>query len=146
MKSLAASSALSAGSDIWVTAPVKISSWTQKIDWYLNFQITRFTQRKKTVPAPELQELWMKSFDFKIKEDFLEDDDEMVLLSSPSLPCKWVIHLPHWTEKKEISAALLKKISALNATSVRFFLPKNQAPHISKTQNLELSFVADANE
>ena len=41
IKQLSYHTALTPGSDLWILSEKEYSFWTQKIDWYLNFQISR---------------------------------------------------------------------------------------------------------
>ncbi|MBC7371156.1 MAG: hypothetical protein H7326_06305, partial [Bdellovibrionaceae bacterium] len=93
MNILSQASALNPGSDLWIVPDFSNSKWTQKLDWYLNFQMIKASRHL----APELRnytlyvqrETGLPSFDPSAAAP-----QALMITSEVYLPNKWVVMVP----------------------------------------------------
>lgn len=114
--------ALSPGKETWVLPSLNQSRWTQKVDWYLNFILTRAQQHE------------VKGFDSKLSHIVNDNelplgpitvpDDAAFLLGSESrLPNKQTVVIPYADDIEKWIHKAHEVWSGLNQPSVRIFLP-----------------------
>ncbi len=136
IKQLSYHTALTPGSDLWILSEKKYSFWTGKIDWYLNFQISRkfphiglsCDQIKKLTNEWELPH-------FKLN---LTSENRALMIASESfLPNTKTVILPfinrqlrHWIDEA------LKVWKNIEYPSLRLFFPDDQ--HYKKTDRIKL--------
>ncbi|MCM2282323.1 MAG: hypothetical protein NDI61_10825 [Bdellovibrionaceae bacterium] len=95
---LATEEALLAGADLWVMADLASSAWTQKIDWYLNFQILRSSTHRTMQSSPELKQVlahW--EVELPVEPNRKTDTAEtapLMIASSERLPNHAVVMIP----------------------------------------------------
>ncbi len=120
-------SAFVPGADLWILPPLEKSAWTRKIDWYLNFQISK--SRNRLVPHlhPHLEKI--------IKDNGMPFDDfrrhqstkiqPLLIASRTQLPNKMTLE---WMASgNETPKEWITNINLcwrdLNQPSLRLFLP-----------------------
>ncbi len=94
---LTEATALSDGADLWIITQGDISKWSQKMNWYLNFQIGK-TQRHSTPKISEFLELVLKETDLKqvqLRTQEEKSNSAVLFVASQLLPCKSVLLLPY---------------------------------------------------
>ena len=131
IKQLSYHTALTPGSDLWVLSEKKYSFWTRKIDWYLNFQISRkFSHTNLSSDQVErLTNEWELPY-FKLD---LDNTNKALMIASESfLPNTKTIILPFIN--KHLTSWIceaLKVWENIKYPSLRLFLPNDQ--HYEKT-------------
>lgn len=114
--------ALSTAADLWVVSDIQKSRWTQEIDYYINFQITRAQNRTRQAMDPQLQKIMTK--------ESVEGSIDavagplMIVPHSNNLPAKCILYLnatDDWFEKANDVWNNLKR------PSVKLFLPASFA-------------------
>jgi hypothetical protein len=148
---LSKSSAMNAGSDLWIVPQYQQSHWTPLVDWYLNFQIYKYQTKSRAELSEKLQSI-LSSTEFKYKTDFKNSPSDICMIgSSHLLPNRWVCVIE--SESTSFSAWLEKayKISkSLNFPSIRFFLPPGRnasevtIPNLPDFQKSEVTVVLDS--
>jgi hypothetical protein len=122
MESLPAS-ALAPGADLWIVPERKQSSLTQKIDWYLNFQIAKSVQHQSQDLSPIVGEI-LRSCALKNYDFLHEDSDALLILSTRTLPNRWVMVLKGSSDLNDWLQIALQKWKKMNSPSLRIFLPE----------------------
>ena len=140
MNILSQASALNPGSDLWIVPDFPNSKWTQKLDWYLNFQMIRSTRHL----TPELRnytlfvqrETGLPSFESKTA-----DWQPLMITSEAFLPNKWVVLVPGAEDFNSWVKEVSKIWANLQKPNLRIFLPTGQsASSIEKAWSKQHSF------
>ena len=111
---LSPSKAFQPGAQLWLITDDQHSSWTSIIDWYINFQITKYRQKKnvKTQSALNFQESI-----FKQKQ---KNSSPLLIGSSSFLTCQQLLELPYTKNWLDQAYSIWQ---SLNCPSLRVFLP-----------------------
>ena len=126
VKQLSYHTALTPGSDIWILSEKKYSFWTQKIDWYLNFQISKefpridlsYAQRKKLTDQWELPH-------FKLSMD--NKNRVLMIASERLLPNTKTVILPFINKHLESWVyEALRVWKNIKYPSLRLFFPNDK--------------------
>jgi hypothetical protein len=119
---LSSVSALNPGADLWIVPEFDSSRWTQKLDWYLNFQILR--NHRHSMPEVRNYTLYVQNqTGLEPYRAELPKTAPLMINSEAFFPNKWVVVVPvanefrHWVE--EVS----KVWDGLKHPSLRVFLP-----------------------
>ena len=111
-----------AGSDLWIVPERNSSHFVQKMDWLLNFQISKATQHQSpTLPKQVLQILEnaaLKDYDWAPSSN-----DSLLILSSQCLPNRWVMVLRGSDRIETWAEQAVQKWKKMKSPSVRVFLP-----------------------
>ncbi len=89
IRTIEQSQAFSPGSDLWVIPQNCITPLVRKIDWYMNFQISRSQGHKSEVLAPQLIQI--------INENALPNftpekvSPNTLLVARQNLPAQWLV-------------------------------------------------------
>ena len=115
-------SALSPGHQLWILPEASLSRWTQRVNWYLNFQVSKLEQKvPANTPAP-LQNL-LDEVEWQIPQQRVVDSAPLMVFSPRRVPARWVVVVPEagdldaWTTK--IHALWMQ----LQRPSLRVFMP-----------------------
>lgn len=123
---LSQASAFNPGSDLWIVPDLEKSQWTEKLDWYLNFQICRSSRHQ----APRLPE-YVKDVLSETglpKQDLTQNKQApLMIASSELLPNKWVVILPWQDDLSQWTAEAYKVWHSLQKPTLRVFLPPGQS-------------------
>ncbi len=131
-KILSAHTALVPGSDLWVLPQLTESYWTERINWYLNFQISRAESHKsKALSDLQIQEI--HEFDLPHFEPQNNIPNALLIGSRDSLPNSQTIVLK-FNQDIEVWLKDIQHIwSALGQPKIRIFAPKKiKAENISQ--------------
>lgn len=133
--------ALSIPADLWVLPSIKKSKWTQEIDYYIRFQITKAQSRVKSDVDPQLK---------KILENELVWEPEgttqgpLMIVPQDNLPAKCILYLETPSETWLNQAYEVWK--NLNRPSIKLFLPAGVKENDIQSQWKEfanLSFIEE---
>lgn len=130
-----------AGCDLWVTSAPDKSAWSRRMDWYLNFRITKGFQSSMPERSPGLETLLSKvKWAIPRKKDW--NTDTLLIAANQSLPCKWVLVLEDLNPDSITDGLkkLLKIWKDFNQPKMRLFLPSqlNQDALRKSWSSLEL--------
>lgn len=111
---------------MWVLPSPLNSLWSRKIDWYMNFQITRGLQHQSGSRSKHLEEI-LSRVAWKLPGEFNTEQDPLLIAVGPRLPCTWLLILEDFVaDKKSFGRALpvLSKVwSDLKEPRLRLFAP-----------------------
>ena len=125
IKQLSYHTALTPGSDLWILSEKKYSFWTQKIDWYLNFQISRKFPHI-TLSHEQIKKL---THEWELPHFKLDLDNEkrtLMIASENFLPNTKTVILPfsHQQLRSWVDKAL-RIWKNIKCPSLRLFLPND---------------------
>lgn len=122
---LSQASALNQGAQLWVVPGSENSRWTMKIDWYLNFQISK-ASRHQAPPSP----LYLQKVAAETgleKTSFVTASQSPLLIPCHDLlPCRWTAMVPLHKNYTEWVLQIEKLWESLERPSFRVFLPAGQ--------------------
>lgn len=125
MNILSSASAFNPGSDLWIVPDSANCHWTQKLDWYLNFQIIK-GQRHLSPEIRIFTKLIQKETGLESYEQSLPKGAPLMVTSEAFFPNKWVVVVP----MAENFSLWVRQISGiwenLKHPSLRIFLPTGQ--------------------
>ena len=124
---LSQAAALGQGSYLWIVPPLYQSQWTKKLDWYLNFQISRSLEHKSPILSDELKKIIEDNklstlYEFTTKPIHPKP---LLIASHDHLPNGAILaielenNFSHWVSECYKHWQLLEK------PSLRIFLPQN---------------------
>lgn len=126
MTVLTQSSSTNAGADLWVIPELQNSRASQKLDWYLNFQLSRSLHQSSLQLHADLIGLLKQC---GLPETHYQDQSprnpmsKMLIDSSQLLPNRWVVQLDHSDDLKNWSLEISEIWKGLRKPSLRVFLP-----------------------
>lgn len=110
--------AFTTGATLWITSDLNTSSWTRKINWYLNFQIFKF---KKAKELSESQLALLDEADFEFKN--IKSGSNSLLVFSKELLTNEKTLLIEFSDIASWVSTAKKYWENLNKPSLRFFTP-----------------------
>ena len=122
VKTLYLSGALGAGSDLWIVPDLSQSSWTRKLDWYLNYQISRSKLYRSFELSAQLKKLILEN-DLDIGEHDLGLPAPLMIGSIHRLPNQQTVELPPLNPKSKWIEHAHTVWHRLGKPSLRLFLP-----------------------
>lgn len=116
------SQAFSTGAKLWVIPDELNSSLMKKLDWYLNFQLTRANFHKSQSLHPQIKSIIneneMPSFDFSVSEE-----SPLMISAENSLPTKYILQIKNKSSQKAWLNEIFNNWRALGQPELRVFLP-----------------------
>lgn len=113
------------GADLWVLSPLEQSHSTQRLDWYLNFQIAKADFHQQKNMSEEL-EIIIRECDLELYNYLPQNNDGLLINVKHLLPARWALvqpilnPFPSWVEKIHFYW------KSLQQPSLRIFLPKEK--------------------
>lgn len=123
---LSQASCLSAGAELWIVPTLDSNHTSPKLDWYLNFQVSKMERHQSAVLPQALQDILAATE----LENPLPQKNQSLLKMIPTkgaLPCKWVIINENLEFKTWVESSV-QTWKSLKQPPVRFFLPAGQTP------------------
>lgn len=119
---LSSANSYNPGADLWIVTDHRFSRWTEKIDWHLNFQISKSLRHISSKTSPflnfVLKNTELPNFDF-----LPESKSQLLIASNRLLPNRWVLVLG-FDESLDIWMNDLTKVwKKLGDPSLRIFVP-----------------------
>ena len=114
--------ALGPGSDLWIIPELEKSRWSQILDWYVNFQISRAKKHQSQNLSPEIKKIMEKN---NIKNfDYSAPIQALMIASEGRLPNKQLVVLTTIeSTPKEWSQQAFQIWRQLKSPTLRVFLP-----------------------
>lgn len=122
---LSLANAYNPGSDLWIFPELENSDWAQKVDWYINFQIIKNSQRKALPLSDEIQSV-LSNTGLDLKKIVSVRPQSLMISTSTWLPNKWLVvvdgsdQLANWTQ------SVFQTWNRLKKPTLRVFLPTGQ--------------------
>ncbi len=123
---LSQASAFNPGADLWILPDVAHSSWSTKIDWYLNFQICRSERHETRALAPKVDHI-LEETGLERQKVRVNRGGPLLIASHDLLPNRWVAVIPFSGDLNAWLAQVAKIWEALKSPSYRVFLPPGQS-------------------
>lgn len=125
MNVLSLASAFNPGSDLWIAPDSDHSRWTQKLDWYLNFQIIK-NQRHLSPETRNFTKLIQKETGLEAYDHTIAKNAPLMMTSETCFPNKWVIVVPMTANFSNWVREVSNIWENLKHPSLRVFLPTGQ--------------------
>jgi hypothetical protein len=120
---LPSASAFNPGAKLWVVPEFDQHPLIGKIDWYLNFQLSKALRHQPAQPAASIKNLILAcelpNLDFKAGEDC-----GILIPSGLQLPNRWVLSMPS-KQRQTWVKDIHQSWSKLGRPSLRVFLPQS---------------------
>lgn len=123
---LAQANALNPGSDLWIIPDTANSAWNAKLDWYLNFQISK-SVRHEPLKAPEFIQGVLQETGLETPSLSVPATAPLMIASQGLLPNKWVVILKWENNPETWVQSCFQVWSQLQEPSLRIFLPPGQS-------------------
>ncbi|MCB0361806.1 MAG: hypothetical protein KDD35_03755 [Bdellovibrionales bacterium] len=124
IQKLSQASAFGVGASLWVLPPLQLSAWTRKLDWYLNFQISRANSHPTPKLSPTLNEIVERNGIYSLPLAKSKPEEQPLLISSHThLPNRMTLILPPFAEGSAWIHSCHDYWDKLGRMSARFFLP-----------------------
>ena len=123
---LSQASALNPGADLWILPDTSHSTWTAKLDWYLNFQISKAVRKDRPL-VPDFTQNVLSATGLTAIPAQVPSTAPLMIASQDLLPNKWVVVMKWegdfetWVQKN------FQVWSQLKEPSLRVFLPPGQS-------------------
>jgi len=125
MNVLSSASAFNPGSDLWIVPDSPNCRWTQKLDWYLNFQIIK-NQRHLSPEIRNFTKLIQRETGLEVYDNSIPKSAPLMITSEAFFPNKWVVVVP-MPPNYEIWVQEVSNIwENLKRPTLRVFLPTGQ--------------------
>jgi len=116
--SLSSVQALQPGAEIWVIPPPAESAWAARIDWYLNFQISRGLASKPSSRSSVIEKL-LSNIKWTLPLDFKVDHASLLIAPMGRVPANWILIPEAWNNEEH----LLRQLKDLKSAKIRIFPP-----------------------
>jgi hypothetical protein len=110
------------GNELWVIPGGTNTPLFKKMDWYLNFQISRARTHKSEELAPQLKTIMTES-QLQSLAPHHEESTALMVAAEHHFPTKKVIEVPVKKNKESWAKDIQEIWSGLNKPSLRVFLP-----------------------
>lgn len=112
------------GSDFWVVADKKVSSWTLKLDWYVNFLMAKTDKVERHELSSNLKKI-LEEEELEFPKIAISKNPNLYIATKNLLPCLGLLVIPNSSlETKNWLEEIKRKWENLNKPSLRVFLPK----------------------
>jgi len=122
---LSPANAYNPGSELWIFPELQKSQWTQRVDWYLNFQILKNSQRETLSIAEEVQAILKEAELHEHSIVTSPTDSNLMISSQQQLPNQWVVVVPGSEKLRMWMADIHAVWENLKKPTLRVFLPMN---------------------
>jgi hypothetical protein len=115
-------SSLNPGADLWVIAQVNASKSSQKLDWYLNFILTKSSLHIKSTISSDLQEILQQTGILSPTQKTYSD--RLLIPASHHLPAKWLVQVTFFHDNLDKWCHdIAESWKGLGHPTLRVFLP-----------------------
>ena len=126
LNEISQASSLNPGADLWVVPERQNSKLARKIDWYLNFQITRSAQHETKILPPQVSEILKKSgledLDW-VEQNASTKKESLLILSAAAFPNRWVMVVRESKNFEKWIENIYERWLKMSSPSLRVFLP-----------------------
>lgn len=148
-KRLQNANALSAGSDLWLLPDLANSAWAQKIDWHVNFQLSKARRHMFPRHSPEMisliQTVQTEMYNFEISPSA-----PLLVSTQNLLPNRYLMMLPFHGPLLKWQEKAAKIWQDLDRPSLRIFFPDSVTQNVFSglqkffaEKNTQLTYLSD---
>lgn len=121
---LSQASSLNPGAELWILPQEAHSNWYSRIDWYLNFTLSRIELKPETKISHFLEAV-NKECNLDLVN--INPKDPLLISVSQWLPARWVLILPYKESLQAWTDSIVSQVSSLKTGSLRIFLPHGKS-------------------
>ena len=121
---LTKASAYMSGADYWIVPPIEYSHWTQTLNWYLNFQISKQRAHKSADYSEDLKKI-IEDNELPFKSFHAPEDQPLMIASQKRLPTSFVIEVPFHNDKQQWFESIYQISKKTTSKRFRVFLPQS---------------------
>lgn len=114
------------GSRMWIAPAPANSLWSRKLDWYLNFRISKGLAHQSVKRSDQLEGI-LNKIEWKLPNKMATDEKPMLIATGLWLPCDWLLILEELSHEKTKISANLEQVatvwSDLGEPKLRVFGP-----------------------
>lgn len=122
---LSQASALNPGAELWIMADASNSRWTLKVDWYLNFQVTKSSRHQTANIDSYLRDV-IEATELDQQKIAISSNDPLLIPCENLLPCRWAAMIPLHQSYAAWVHEIAKVWKSLGHPALRIFLPAGQ--------------------
>lgn len=119
---LSHASAFNPGYDLWVVPDSAGSRWTLRLDWYLNFQITRARRHRPAVVPAEIDGI-LRDIEWRPETPAVSPQAPLLLSGDGLIPARWVAVVPDSGDLAGWTARIEALWRNLQQPALKVFLP-----------------------
>ncbi len=108
--------------ELWVVPPSHHSAWFARLDWYLNWQMSKGLAHRPVRPSAEVEQL-AQDYEIPIPFAQLADPGPLLIASSRLVPASSCIVLPYAGDVAGWLEQIAKFAENLRVKTVAIFLP-----------------------
>lgn len=117
---------LSAGADLWIIPKLDENQASPKVDWYLNFQISKM-ERHHTPLISERLKYILDQTELQPAPLHSQKSFQLLIPTQGALPCRWVV-VNESSDFKTWVESSIQIWKSLKQPTARFFLPSGMKP------------------
>ncbi|KHD89435.1 MAG: hypothetical protein OM95_03470 [Bdellovibrio sp. ArHS] len=121
---LSQASAFNPGAELWIVPDLEKSQWTARLDWYLNFQVSKASRHVSPALPSYLQEVLTET---ELPQFAVKTTQPLMISSEELLPNKWVVIIPWQDDLNTWITQGFEIWHKLKEPSLRLFLPPGQS-------------------
>lgn len=125
-QSLFKAGAFGAGADLWIIPHGSQSKWSPKIDWYLNFLLTRAKRHQPQNVSPALMAITREN-ELEVEHYFDAQNKPLLITSELRFPNKQVVELPAESDHQKWYQMAYEIWQSMNEPTLRVFLPDDSS-------------------
>ena len=123
--------ALNPGDDLWILPDKNSSGWSQKMDWYLNFQVTKARAHAPQKLSSQLQAI-VQEEELGLKEVVIDSEAPLFVASAKNLPNQNTIEVIFHGQEEEWLRQIEQIWIRLQKPKTRIFLPRGFSEDLVK--------------
>ena len=113
---------LNPGADLWIIPTLDKSKSAQRLDWYMNFQMTRASLHQAPDISSELKKI-LQQCRLPEAQYRIEPQEKIMFDSSNLLPNRWLVMVCNTSDFQEWTMQIVNIWSNLRKPTMRVFLP-----------------------
>lgn len=146
IKPLSPVEAFSPGAELWIIPDRRNSYWARRIDWHLQFLISRSMIHQSPRISRDLEKI-VKDNEITFYDDDVPRGAPLLIFSVDLLPNRETVLLPIGSKFSEWVEKASRVWKDLKTPPLRIFLPKDRSPsdfeEVWKSKTDEITIVAD---
>lgn len=119
---LSLASAFNPGHDLWIVPGTENSRWTLRLDWYLNFQVTRAGRHESRALPAEIDGI-LREIEWRPEAPAVDAKATLLVSCEDRLPARWVAVVPDTKDLGDWTARIEAVWRNLKQPSLKIFLP-----------------------
>ncbi len=131
-----------AGAELWATPQLEASRSSQRLDWYLNFQIAKAKMHQRLETSPQVKKI-VQACELELPENPIDGNQGLLISTTHLLPARWVLVQPLVADFKNWVSGIHQSWESLKHPQLRIFLPTHKTAADFQSQWSSLSDSTD---